>query len=53
MRCDPVALVTGRLNELGVTWPASFSSSGFGSKRSMWLGPPSMNSQMTAFARGA
>ena len=52
MRWEPVALVTGKSNEGGVTCPTSFSSSGLGSKRSMWLGPPSMNSQITDFARG-
>ncbi|MFN7932228.1 MAG: hypothetical protein U0R19_02815 [Bryobacteraceae bacterium] len=30
--------------------PAYFDNPGFGSKRSSWLGPPSMNMKMTFFA---
>ena len=30
--------------------PWCFSNSGFGSKSSYWLGPPSMNMKMTCFA---
>src|SRR5262245_19747443 len=33
--------------------PLCFVSSGFGSKRSTWLGPPCMNSEIIAFAFGA
>src|SRR5438874_13657537 len=44
----PIA-VTGRLNDDGSGWPASFVNSGFGSNRSRWLGPPSRNSQITLF----
>ena len=47
----PIA-VMGRPKDSGIGWPASFSSWGFGSKRSRWLGPPSMKSQMIAFACG-
>src|SRR3989442_6138849 len=45
--------VMGRQNDSGIGWPASLSSSGFGSKRSRWLGPPSMKSQITDLAFGA
>src|SRR6478672_8672462 len=38
--------------EGGIGWPARRSSSGLGSKMSRWLGPPSMNSQITDFAVG-
>ena len=56
LRCDgisvllavPIAVIT-LPKDAGIGWPASLSSSGFGSNRSMWLGPPSMNSQITAF----
>src|SRR4051812_22713202 len=58
-RCDgimelllvPIAVIT-RPNDAGMGFPASFSSSGLGSNRSTWLGPPSMNSQITDFAVG-
>ena len=33
--------------------PCHFCSSGLGSKRSIWLGPPSMNMKMTFLALGA
>ena len=33
--------------------PCHFCSSGLGSNRSIWLGPPSMNRKMTFFALGA
>ena len=33
--------------------PSHFSSSGFGSNKSSWLGPPSMNMKMTFLAFGA
>ena len=33
--------------------PCHFWSSGLGSKRSIWLGPPSMNMKMTFLALGA
>jgi hypothetical protein len=36
----------------GSGWPLYFSSAGFGSKVSMWLGPPTMNRKMTDFALG-
>ena len=45
----PIA-VTGRLNDGGSGWPSSFVSSGLGSNRSMWLGPPSRKHQMTLLA---
>ena len=32
--------------------PLHFCSSGLGSNRSIWLGPPSMNMKMTFFALG-
>src|SRR6267143_427644 len=48
----PMAVI-GRPNDSGIGWPASLSSSGLGSKRSMWLGPPSIKSQMTDLAFGA
>src|SRR2546430_2735479 len=48
----PIAVI-GRPNDSGIGWPASLSSSGLGSKRSRWLGPPSMKSQMTDLAFGA
>ena len=44
--------VSGRPNDSGIGLPASLSSAGLGSNRSMWLGPPSMNSQMTDLAFG-
>ena len=44
--------VIGRPNDSGIGLPASLSSAGLGSNRSRWLGPPSMNSKMTDFARG-
>ena len=37
----------------GNGWPAYLARSGLGSNKSMWLGPPCMNSQMTRLARGA
>src|SRR5256885_13442456 len=46
----PMAVMT-LPNDSGIGWPASFSSVGFGSNRSRWLGPPSMNSQITDLAR--
>src|SRR5258706_2483097 len=48
----PIAVVT-LPNDAGIGLPASASSAGFGSNVSTWLGPPSMNSQMTDFAVGA
>ena len=33
--------------------PAYFASAGLGSNVSMWLTPPLMNSEITAFARGS
>src|SRR5260370_29310774 len=47
----PIAVIT-LPNDAGIGCPASFSNSGLGSKISMWLGPPSMNSQMTDLAVG-
>jgi hypothetical protein len=44
--------VTTLPNDAGMGCPASFSRVGFGSKRSMWLGPPSMKIQMTDLAVG-
>src|SRR5207247_9164128 len=46
----PIAVIT-LPKDSGIGWPASLSRAGFGSNRSRWLGPPSMNSQMTDFAR--
>ena len=45
--------VMGLPNDAGSGWPASRSSSGLGSNRSTWLGPPSMNTQITDMALGA
>src|SRR2546426_8142913 len=36
----------------GIGWPASLCNIGLGSNKSRWLGPPSMNSQMTDLALG-
>ena len=36
----------------GNFWPSNLFSSGFGSNKSMWLGPPCMNSEIIAVARG-
>src|SRR5262245_26256172 len=47
----PIAVVLGRMDS-GRGCPSSSTSFGFGSKRSMWLGPPSMKSQITDFADG-
>src|SRR5690242_20271879 len=47
----PMAVI-GWPNDSGIGLPASFTSSGFGSKRSMWLGPPSIKHQITDFAVG-
>ena len=47
----PMAVI-GRAERLRHWLAASLSSSGLGSKRSTWLGPPSMNSQMTDLAVG-
>jgi hypothetical protein len=47
----PIARTTG-LNDFGSCCPAYFSSAGFGSNVSIWLGPPSMNRKMTLLARG-
>ena len=48
----PIAVIT-LPKDAGIGCPARRSSSGLGSKMSMWLGPPSMNSQITDFAVGA
>src|SRR5579864_4262847 len=37
----------------GRDWPEYFWSAGLGSKRSIWLGAPSMNRQITFLACGA
>ena len=47
----PIAVIT-LPKDGGKGWPASRFSSGLGSNKSMWLGPPSMNSQMTDLALG-
>src|SRR5947209_533118 len=47
----PMAVITFP-NEAGMGCPANFSRVGLGSNVSMWLGPPSMNSQITDFAVG-
>src|SRR5580704_10166447 len=44
--------VMGLPNDAGSGWPASRASSGFGSNRSTWLGPPSMKTQITDLALG-
>src|ERR1700722_771665 len=46
-----MAVNFGRIDS-GKGCPASSTSFGFGSNRSTWLGPPSMNSQMMDFAVG-
>src|SRR5947207_2455913 len=46
-----MAVNFGRMDS-GRGWPASSSSFGLGSNRSMWLGPPSMKSQMMDLAVG-
>ncbi len=48
----PMAVI-GRPNDAGIGSPSISASFGLGSNRSIWLGPPSMNSQMTDFAFGA
>src|SRR3954447_13953505 len=48
----PIAVITVP-KDGGRGCPAYFSSCGFGSKRSMWLGPPSMKSQITDLTLGA
>src|SRR5215217_9066331 len=48
----PIA-VTTLPNEGGIGCPCNSFNFGFGSKRSIWLGPPSMNSQMIDLAVGA
>ena len=44
--------VMGLPKDAGIGCPLSSFSLGLGSKRSTWLGPPSMKSQMTDFAFG-
>src|SRR5258708_22171420 len=44
--------VMGLPNDAGSDWAASRSSSGLGSNRSRWLGPPSTNTQITDLALG-
>ena len=41
------------VSDAGRGLPSHFSSSGFGSNKSSWLGPPSMNMKMTFLAFGA
>src|SRR6185369_5058406 len=48
----PIAVI-GLPKDEGNGCPASFSNAGFGSNRSMWLGPPSINNQITDLALGA
>src|SRR5262249_44555553 len=48
----PIAVI-GLPNDAGMGWPFSSSSFGLGSKRSTWLGPPSMNNQMIDLAFGS
>ena len=43
--------LTGRPKLSGNGWPCRRASSGLGSNRSTWLGPPTMNRKMTASAR--
>ena len=42
-----------RFNPPGNCLPSSLSSSGLGSQRSMWLGPPCIQSEIMAVARGS
>ena len=47
----PTPIGVNTLPKLGGSGsPACLVNSGFGSNRSMWLGPPSMNRKMTLFA---
>ncbi len=49
---SPIGVITvPKLSGSG--WPASSSSFGLGSNRSMWLGPPSMNRKMQLLAVAA
>src|SRR5229473_596700 len=48
----PMAVI-GLPKEAGMGCPFISVSFGLGSKRSTWLGPPSMNSQITDFAFGS
>ena len=48
----PREVCEGLPMESGIGLPASLVSSGLGSNRSTWLGPPSMNSKMTDLAVG-
>ena len=53
---DPKEKVAERENVLkllGSCWPCSSFSFGLGSKRSIWLGPPSRKMKMQALALGA
>ena len=45
-------IVAGAGNDFGIGCPASRSSAGFGSSRSMCEGPPSRKRKMTDFALG-
>ena len=45
----PIAVI-GLPKLAGIGWPDSLFNSGLGSNRSIWLGPPSIKSQMTDFA---
>ena len=44
--------LTRSVNDAGIGWPSRRFSSGLGSSRSMWLGPPCWKSWITARARG-
>src|SRR5207245_6383681 len=48
----PMAVI-GFPKEAGMGWPFNSTSFGLGSKRSRWLGPPSMKSQITDLALGS
>src|SRR6185369_5810998 len=48
----PMAVI-GLPKEAGIGWPLNSVNLGFGSKMSMWLGPPSMKSQITDLAFGS
>src|SRR5262249_25597780 len=48
----PIAVI-GLPKDAGMGWPFISVSLGLGSNRSMWLGPPSMNSQITDLAFGS
>jgi hypothetical protein len=48
---DEASAALSYLMSPGKGWPSYFAMPGFGSKRSMWLGPPIMNKEIMARAR--